>query len=654
MRFLYCILAVWLAFTAAFAEWSNQASTPSLIAGFAGEQVLPKIGVTSDGGSYVCRFDNSTGGYQVFLQRLSREGNLLWTPAEGVCVSSHPQMTWLTEYDMDVDQNGNAVIVFQDIRNAGVNNVMIYAVSPSGVIQWDPNGIALSTDTNTDYSNMSPVVFCSADNSSYAGWQRMGTSTEIRLQRVSETGQKLWGADGLTISSTSESCTWPQIIQADGNNVLVKYYMDSGPFWAPTRHVYIAKYSPDGQQLWNTVISNAGGIAAWQQLISFVPDGAGGAAIAWYDDRDGNQIADVYVQHVTSEGAVTMPANGALIATDASNQHYYPKLAIDGTNQYVFAFYKLTNGGQTQYGMGRQLLDFAGNRQWTDTGELMVNIGDYVASPVAACLTEEGALCLFSIGNVPQSDTSLYLRSACYRSSGLSPWDTEFKDVATTGTSKYHYDFAQHPEGWAVLAWEDDMTAMDIYAMRVNPDGSLGMQYPAPHDVTAEFIPPGSVLIGWQQPSPYLVPESYYVYINGELGQTVPGSQTSYQFDDLQPAFYSFYVKAYYGDGHYSEPSETVYATVVENSDPVAPPLAFSLSAWPNPFASKLTVAAKNGSGPELECRLFNLKGQLVSRVRIPANGETELDLSALPSGVYLLKVRQGENTIAKKVVKSR
>lgn len=655
MRHCMIALMALVTFAGAYAQWSVDPANPNLIAGFNGEQVMPKVAVTPDGTSYICRFDNALGGYRVFLQKLSREGNLLWTPAEGVSVSSQPQMTWLTEYDIDADQDGNAVIVFQDIRNSGVNNVVIYKVNADGSLAWSPDGISLSSDTNTDYGNMSPVVFNSADNSSYAAWQRMGpNSTTITVQRVSPAGQKLWGENGYTLESAAGSCTWPQIVQADGNNILLKYYIDSGPFWAPTRHVYIAKYNPEGQQLWNTLISDAGGISAWQQLISFVEDGFGGAAIAWYDDRDSNQINDVYAQHVTSDGAVTMPANGALITMDASNQQYYPDLAVDAEHQHIYAFYKVTNAGQTQDGMGRQLLDFNGNRQWGDNGVMMVNLSQYVASPVIAYMTVAGAVCVYSMGTVPASDMSLDLRASCFRSSGASGWVEEYCDVATTPTNKYHYNWGRNPEGWVVLAWEEGLSSMDIYAMRINADGSLGMQYPAPRSIEAEFIPPDQALVSWQQPSPYFAPESYYVYINGELGQSVPAAQTTCQFNNLTPGNYWFYVKAYYGDGHYSACSDTAYIDVVDNCDPFAPSPPLSLSAYPNPFAERLSISLKGHANLPVRVELYNLKGQLITRKIAVSGVELSLETNKLPSGIYLLDATQGGDTIRRKLVKVR
>ena len=63
---------------AAFAEWSTDPATNLVVADRSGEQVQPKIVATADGGFYVSWFDNSAGGYDVYLQRLDAAGNELW------------------------------------------------------------------------------------------------------------------------------------------------------------------------------------------------------------------------------------------------------------------------------------------------------------------------------------------------------------------------------------------------------------------------------------------------------------------------------------------------------------------------------------------------------------------------------------------------
>jgi len=643
---------------AIFAQWSDQPQFPNLIAGFPAEQVLPKVGITDAGHVYISRFDNATGGYKVFLQLLSPQGIPEWAAPEGTLVSDHPSMSWLTDYDLTVSQTDNVLITFQDIRNAGVNNVFAYKLNLEGNQLWGPDGVTLTYDTYTDYANMSPIIFSSVDNSTYVAWQRMGPTTTIGVNRLSSEGQKLWGENGIVIEPPAGSCTWPQIIQSDGTNILLKYYIDSGPFWAPNRHIYVAKFTAEGQLLWTTLISNAGGVTAWQQEIAFKPDGAGGAILAWYDDRNNDMINDVYVQRVDVNGTVSMATNGELISTDSSNQQFYPKLAVDTTNQQIYAFYKITNPGQTMDGLGRQLMNYDGTRLWTDAGETMIALSSYVASPVEAYINSYGAACIYEVGSIPSSDTSMHLKASCFLASGASAWQNEVIELASNNTNKYHFSLAQNIDGWVVLAWEEGFSDMDIYAMRLNCNGTLGTQYPAPVNLTAEFIPPNSVLLNWEFPYISYQPTGFYVYMDGELGQSVPPDQFSYLFSQLPPGIHSFYVIASYPDNQFSLPSATVEVMVVSNDDAVVPTPVPWLQVYPNPVKNNATLRF-NVIKPAAEGRveIYNLRGQKVAELSfIPSLGDHTLSLNPDTfkpggSGIYLIRLRLDEEVRSRKVM---
>jgi len=79
-------------------------------------------------------------------------------------------------------------------------------------------------------------------------------------------------------------------------------------------------------------------------------------------------------------------------------------------------------------------------------------------------------------------------------------------------------------------------------------------------------------------------------------------------------------------------------------------------SAYPNPAHNQLTVELQGFEAQELHLQLFSLTGQLMAEERIPHNGTSfiqhELDISALPAGVYLLKVQGQERVWTREVVK--
>lgn len=58
----------------AVSQWSSNPAINLEICNLTGEQTLPLVAPTSDGGCYISWFDNRNGSYAVYLQRLSPEG----------------------------------------------------------------------------------------------------------------------------------------------------------------------------------------------------------------------------------------------------------------------------------------------------------------------------------------------------------------------------------------------------------------------------------------------------------------------------------------------------------------------------------------------------------------------------------------------------
>ncbi len=95
---------------------------------------------------------------------------------------------------------------------------------------------------------------------------------------------------------------------------------------------------------------------------------------------------------------------------------------------------------------------------------------------------------------------------------------------------------------------------------------------------------------------------------------------------------------------------DSLYTGISENPRPTT-----DFNVFPNPTTEKLTVEfSTKPYGPEVE--LFDITGRLQATIRIDQNSEkTEIDISGLKPGIYLLKLRDGDRmTGMKKVVIGR
>ena len=141
------VLFFFLFVNSAFSQWSTDPNTNLMICDVNGEQVLPKISLTSDGGCYIAWFDTRTGNYNVYLQRLDPSGNKMFA-TDGLLISDNTQNSYIVDWDMMTDNTDNAVIAFSDIRASGDFKVYAYLISPSGDFLWGGDGVSLSTATD--------------------------------------------------------------------------------------------------------------------------------------------------------------------------------------------------------------------------------------------------------------------------------------------------------------------------------------------------------------------------------------------------------------------------------------------------------------------------------------------------------------------------
>ncbi len=261
-----------------------------------------RFAVTPDGAGGALLAFTITGQdllHDISAQRVGGNGQLLWG-ASGIAIAIAP----MSQVNPDIvsDGSGGAIIVWQDERNVDLfegggcfvrfGNCDIYAqrVSGSGQVQWQANGLPISTAPR---NQRSPRLVGDGSGGAIIAWQDCRAyppaSQDFNLQnsclfgmdpfaqRVSESGQLLWPTDGIPVS------------MAIGNQGV--------------------DYGSD--------LTSSFAIAT---------DGAGGAILAWPDGRNGlcasttfSTDCDVYAQRVSDQ-----PAAPPYLALTLSNQTLSP------------------------------------------------------------------------------------------------------------------------------------------------------------------------------------------------------------------------------------------------------------------------------------------------------------------------------------------
>ncbi len=501
-RFILSNLSIFLLLSALWAQWSSDSLQNTAIVVYSGSQVVPKIRATSDGGCYISWYDNRNGNYDMYLQRLNPQGEKVWA-TDGLLISDHAQETWVTDYDLTVDQDDNAILVFNDLRNGSENgwDVFAYKISPSGQFLWGPDGIGLSPTVNSE-SEMSPTVVVTTAGNYVFAWTRSASQDEVALQKLSSDGQKLWGAEGLTIiGQQNGSASHPRLLAAEDDSVIVLWKNMVGSYPATKTFLFMQKIDPNGNFVWGSDginIYNTGDISSYYNPV-MCSDANSGAFVAW-EEQPTTSESYVSVIHVKADGSLGYPLNGIKTATNATQMHWKPSITFNSVLQNLFIYWLETNSGQNQYGIYGQKMDLSGNRLWGDNGKIFIPLGERSISFVSSAATDTSIY----VGYFQNSAPNAYDDGVkCFLSDneGHFTWGPVILSAASLG-NKDDLVLSLNTHAQALFAWTDMRNDDgDIFAQNINPDGTLGLST-AGFDLTTH-TPPTQVQLLQNYPNPF-------------------------------------------------------------------------------------------------------------------------------------------------------
>jgi hypothetical protein len=458
------VLAVLPAFTAA--QWSSDPSNNLVVADRSNEQVQPKLAAMADGGFYVSWFDNSAGGYDVYLQRLDVSGNEQWVH-NGVLVANR-DLSSTQDYGLDIDASGNALLAFGYNDNSNVLQVLAQKVAPDGSLLWGDPGIFVSNDVG---DTAVPKISATGDGNVVVAWS--ASDGTIVVQKVDANGNPLWGT-GVAVTGPNHYGLADLHGDADGNAIASWVVLD---FTSP-HAMFAQKFaSIDGGNLWGTdpvtVEDATDGSLQFGNFPPFIADGAGGAVFVWYTVASSGSV---HVQHVDATGAQLFAQNGVLTSTNTMRSHFEPSGAYDPATGDIYALWRETNATQSQIGVYAQRVDSTGALQWGNAGKVLAPLSltdqtQMVALPVAG----GGMLAAWASDDAPNP---MPIHVARLAADGSYVWPAQVLDVSTEPNDVGRLTGALSTYGYAAYAWTANAASFsgDIHAQNINPDGTLGIE----------------------------------------------------------------------------------------------------------------------------------------------------------------------------------
>jgi hypothetical protein len=204
-----------------------------------------------------------------------------------------------------------------------------------------------------------------------------------------------------------------------------------------------------------------------------VADGAGGAILAWQDQR--NASADIFAQRVTG-GGVPLWGGGIAMCTNGQTQTK-PVISTDGAGGAIVAWIDHRSGNGAIYA---QRVMPSRDVPWTEDGVRLTGDETQPYQPVIAADGSGGAVVAWW---QQSSAGSFDVIAQRVDGSGVVPWDAGGVPVCTHPGTSSTPRIAADSQGNAIVAWEDYRIGSpnsDVYLQRIDVrHGAWGHPEPA-------------------------------------------------------------------------------------------------------------------------------------------------------------------------------
>jgi len=522
------------------------------------------------------------------------------------------------------DGSGGAIFAWSDAGfEESYGEVYIQRVNAGGVKQWTCCGKPILTNpayAAAHQSNAKAVT--DGAGGVIVVWldsRNEGVYFDIYAQRFDGTGAPLWSDGGVPVCMAPHF-QWNMTALPDGTGGAIIA-------WTDVRNlndgdIYAQRISAAGSPLWN-----ANGVAVCiavsnQEFPVALTDGSGGAWICWKDTRNGLYYTDIYARRVDAAGVPQGVADGiAICATDGFQQN--PAITSDGSGGAIVAWYDDRNGFDNT-DVYAQRVNATGATQWTVNGVGVCNAPGVQDVPAIAEDGSGGAFVVWRDARV--FGPSLFGQRI--NAAGVGQWSTNGDSLATIHPYDSEPSIMADGAGDAIVAWIAPGFGANEYVrvQRLDANGDplwlprgvpLGLNDQVRHPTLVSDAA-GGAIVTWEVGQPFFSSVIVAGHVNGQGWATDVG--------------------------------------------PARSPSLIVADVYPNPFSGTASIKIEMTAPSALQIDIFDVAGRRVRSIaRYNAALSQVVDIAdrndagrLLPSGVYFCRVRAAGETVTRKMVIAR
>lgn len=384
------------------------------------------------------------------------------------------------------DGSGGMFMVWDDARNAATTGTDIYAqrVSNSGNLLWASAGVQAC---NTTGNQTGPVLCADGAGGMIIAWVDAAGDQDIYVQRINSSGAIQYGLGGIAFSANATNTeNRPTLAQLNSTEAVIMFADNRNA--ATGVDVFANKITiATGAKVFATDLTIAAA-ANTQTAFSIAPDGSGGAYMAWQDPRISTTGSDIFVDRMNNNGTLQAGGNGVNITpltSAAADQQLTPYCINDGAGNLLITWGD-QRFGNTNGDIYVQKLTSSLAEQWTTKGVSVCNAAGIQSNPYIVTDGAGGLIATWSDARLA-GDRNIYAQRVI--STGVPQW-APIADgvpiVTATGnqpgsSTQSDIFITEDGSGGAVIAWGDVRNGaatgsgsnMDIYVQKINASGAV-------------------------------------------------------------------------------------------------------------------------------------------------------------------------------------
>ena len=271
------------------------------------------------GGAVVTWKDERNRQGDIFAQRVDSSGIALWEKdGAAVCtacwLAGPPCANHKQEPQIVADNVGGSIITWYETRDGLHGSVWAQRMTAQGLPVWQKDGVAVAYG---DFNARSARIVSDGAGGSIIVWQDdRPEPAGYRAQRLDPGGVPLWTVNGLLVPGPAGAASSLKGFAtiADGAGGVIVAWVGAAKGGAP--RIYAQKLDQAGNAQWGQGVALCTATSS-QYAPSMVTDGAGGAIVAWEDQRLGFGIGQqwIYAQLVGQDGKTKWSAEGLPVYT---------------------------------------------------------------------------------------------------------------------------------------------------------------------------------------------------------------------------------------------------------------------------------------------------------------------------------------------------